>query len=223
MDMKTFSNLYRSIFRRRCCDCRVNCDRQVFSIAPPLNIHNGYYAQNTGGSQVHLAPLLQNISQNIPKFFVRIFLCPHKLTFIAFLFQRATQYSRKIKQNGILYVKLCVWSTIFTWPLLPEGLSLQEEIPSVCLSVFHRFNISNIGPSNHPRIKPDPTLLPDLPELPDSPESTNPADSPKLFESPDSQDLLVYCCYYISLLPGWWNIDDNHRNTNTNTRDNLDG
>ena len=23
-------------FRPRCCDCRVNCDRQVFSIAPPL-------------------------------------------------------------------------------------------------------------------------------------------------------------------------------------------
>ena len=33
-----------------------------------------------------------------------------------------------------------------------EGSSLQGEILSVCLSFRHHFNISNIGPSNHPRI-----------------------------------------------------------------------
>ena len=59
-----------SIFRQRCCDCRVNCDRQVFSIAPPLNIHNGYYARNTGGSQVHLPPLLQKYFSKTSKSFL---------------------------------------------------------------------------------------------------------------------------------------------------------
>jgi len=50
---------------------------------------------------------------------------------------------------------------IFTRPFLTEGSSLQVEILSVCHSVIlsfrHHFNISNIGPSNHPRIMSDPT------------------------------------------------------------------
>ena len=45
----------------------------------------------------------------------------------------------------------------FTRPLLPEGSSLQVEILSVCLSVRHHFIISNLGPSNHPRIMSEPT------------------------------------------------------------------
>ena len=35
--------------------------------------------------------------------------------------------------------------------------------------------------------------------------------------------MIVHCCYYITLLLGWWNIDDHHRNPNTNNRDRLDG
>ena len=46
---------------------------------------------------------------------------------------------------------------IFTRPLLPEGSNLQVEILSVCVSVRHHFNFSNLGPSNHHRIMSDPT------------------------------------------------------------------
>ena len=90
----------------------MNCDRQVFSIAAPLNIHNGYYARNTGGSQVHLPPLLQKYFSKHPKVF-RTFLCRHILTFIAFLFQKASQYQKESYNMRlecmIPAVGWCVW------------------------------------------------------------------------------------------------------------------
>ena len=51
---------------------------------------------------------------------------------------------------------------IFTRPFLTEGSSLQVEILWFCLFVRHHFNISNIGPSNHPRIMSDPTYYTSL-------------------------------------------------------------
>ena len=57
--------------------------------------------------------------------------------------------------------KLAQYNKVFTRPYLTEGSSLQVKILSVCLIVClivrHHFNISNIGPSNHPRIMSDPT------------------------------------------------------------------
>ena len=51
---------------------------------------------------------------------------------------------------------------IFTRPLLPEGSSLLSQLKFylfVWVSVCHRFNISHLGPSNHPRIISDPTYF----------------------------------------------------------------
>ena len=61
---------------------------------------------------------------------------------------------------------LAVSSQIFfTRPLLPKGVestSWNSVCLFVCLSVRNRFNISNIWPSNHPRIMSDTTYYTSL-------------------------------------------------------------
>ena len=64
--------------------------------------------------------------------------------------------------------------------------SLQAKILCVCLFVRHRFNISNLGPSNHLIIMSDPTYYVSL-DISD--DNDNGKDKDKMLKRPISQDI----------------------------------